>query len=184
MNYSQRVATTSRPIITLALWDELRIHFLHSIAVIVATYKIPYALIFNIDQTPSKFITTSKVTMAEKGSKHVVAGSNDKRAITLTLIETLSGDILPFQVIYQGKTARCLPKCKYPDGFVLSFNESHWSNECETLRLLDEILAPYITKVKTEQNLPLDQQFDNLECIQSPINLFSQGQVAGAGHPR
>ena len=85
MNYSQRVATTSRPIITLALWDELRIHFLHSIAVIVATYKIPDALIFNIDQTPSKFIATSKVTMAEKGSKHVaVAGSNDKRAITLT----------------------------------------------------------------------------------------------------
>ena len=54
MNLTRRVATTSRPVITHALWDELRTHFLHSIADFVATYNIPDELIFNIDQTPSK----------------------------------------------------------------------------------------------------------------------------------
>ena len=78
-------------------------------------------------------------------------------AITLTLIETLTGEILPFKVIYQGKTERCLPKDKYPDGFLVSFNEKHWSNEIETLRLLDELLHPHIEQVKVEQNLPVDQ---------------------------
>ena len=63
--------------ITRALWEELRTHFLHSIADYVATYSIPDELIFNIDQTPSKFITTGNVTMAEKGSKPVpLAGHN------------------------------------------------------------------------------------------------------------
>ena len=152
---TRRVATTSRPMITHTLWDELRAHFLHSLADYVATYNIPDELIFKIDQTPSKFITTGNMTMVEKGSKHVpLTGSNDRRAITLTLIETLSGDILPFQVIFKGKTERYLSKDKYPDGFLLSYNEKHCSNETETLRLLEKLFNPYIEKSKVEKNLP------------------------------
>ena len=38
-----------------------------------------------------------------------LAGSGDKRAITLTLTVTLDGKILPFQIIYGGKTNQSLP---------------------------------------------------------------------------
>ena len=55
---------------------------------------MPDELIFNVDQSPSKFIAATNVTMAEKGS------------ITLTLAETLSSAILPSQVIYKGKTRK------------------------------------------------------------------------------
>ena len=78
--------------------------------------------------------------MAEKNSKHVSKqGADDKRAITLKSAETLSGDMLPFQMIYTGKTSCSLPTGKFPEGFSLGFNKSHWSNEEEALRLLKEV---------------------------------------------
>ena len=87
--------------------------------------------------------------MAEKNSKHIPRkGGNDKRAITVTLAETLSGTILPFQLIYQGKTRRSLPAVRFAAGFSLSYNTKHCSNEVETIRLLNDIIAPYCTKVK------------------------------------
>ena len=49
--------------------------------------------------------------MAEQDGKHIsIAGGNDKRAITLTIVQSLTGLMVPCQVIYTGKTERCLPK--------------------------------------------------------------------------
>ena len=46
-------------------------------------------------------MATDNVTMAAKGEKHISrAGATDKRAITVTLAETLDGEILPAQLIY------------------------------------------------------------------------------------
>ena len=49
--------------------------------------------------------------------------------ITLVLAETLSGDMLPFQMKYTTKTSHSLPTAEFPEGFLLGFNKSHWSNE-------------------------------------------------------
>ena len=78
------------------------------------------------------------------------------RGVTATLSETLNGDILPFQIIYKGKTSRSLPSVKFPKGFCLSYNKSHWSNEAETIRLLQEVIKPYTQKSKKKLNLPVD----------------------------
>ena len=40
----------------------------------------------------------------------------------------------------------------------LSYNKSHWSNEKEMIRLLDEVIAPYVDKVKEDLNLPADSK--------------------------
>ena len=61
---------------------------------------------------------------------------DDKCAITLTLVKTLSGD-----VTYTSKTSRSLPTTEFPEGFLLRFKKSHWSNEEETLRLL-KVISP------------------------------------------
>ena len=45
----------------------------------------------------------------------------------------------------------------FPKGFSLSCNPTHWSNEKETLRLLDEVIVPYI-EVKERKNLPENQK--------------------------
>ena len=96
MKLVRRIVTTSRPVVTEALWVEIWTLFFHDICTFVQTYNIPDELIINVDQTSSKYVPTSSVTMAEKNSKHVTKeGPNDKRDITLTLAETLSGDMLP-----------------------------------------------------------------------------------------
>lgn len=164
MNFSRRRATTARPVITRSIWQETRTLFLHSIVNACLKYNIPDQLIINVDQTPSKYVASGKVTMAEKNSKHVPKfGSGDKRQITATYGETLDGDILPLQLIYKGKTKRSLPKMqnsveKFPAGFLLSQNEKHWSNEQETLQYIEKVLNPYLVKTKEELGLPQDQK--------------------------
>ncbi len=161
MSFSRRASTTSRPIITRSVWEELRDQFLHDIGTKVAENDIPDELIFNADQTPSKYVATSKVTMAKRNSKHVpIKGGGDKRAITITIIESLSGEFLPFQIIYKGKTKRSLPinASKDTHKFLFSFNMKHWSNEKETLRLIDHVLVPHIKEVKQNLNLPANQK--------------------------
>ena len=133
MYFSCRAVTTSRPIITRSLWAEVRSRYLFEIINNALKYSIPDELIINVDQTPSKFVATDNMTMAAKGEKHISrAGATDKRAITVTLCETLDGHILPFQLIYAGKTERSLQNVKFPRGFCLAYNSKHWSNENET----------------------------------------------------
>ena len=116
-------------------------------------------LILNIDQTPSKFVPTENVTMAETGSKHVSRkGRNDKCGMTVTLSETISGKILPFQLIYTGKTARSLPSVEFPNRFCLSYNPKQWSNEDETINLLESVVDPYFCQVREELGLQNDQK--------------------------
>ena len=62
-------------------------------------------------------------------------GADDKHPITLTLAETLSGDMLPFQMIYTGKKSHSLPTVEFSEGFLLGSNKLHWSNAEETLHL-------------------------------------------------
>ena len=68
---SRCVSTISRPIITRVLWEEISTQYLHEISSPTKSDQIPDELILNLDQIPSKFVAASKVTMAEKGSKHV-----------------------------------------------------------------------------------------------------------------
>ena len=92
-------------------------------------------MIINADQTPSKFVATDNIIMAAKRQKHISrAGSNDKRSITLTVCKSLDGKILPFQLIYKGKTQRLLPTVDFPNGFCLLYDEKHWSDVKETIQ--------------------------------------------------
>ena len=68
------------------------------------SHEIPDELILSLDQTSSKFVAASKVTIVEKGSKHVsIAGGREKRCIPSTVTENISGQLLSLQVIYKGK---------------------------------------------------------------------------------
>lgn len=153
----QRMKSTRRIAITKATWLEVKATFLHDIV----EDEIPDELILNFDQTPSKFVPRDNVTMAEKSSKHVSRrGSNDKCRITVTLAETLSGQIPQFPVIYTGKTSHSLPHVKFPAGFCLSYNEKHWSNKAKTMALVpvNKIIYPYVTKFKEELGLAESQK--------------------------
>ena len=92
--------------------------------------------------------------MAAKGEKHISrAEETDKRAKTATLCKSLDGCMLLSQPIYIGKTERSLPDFTFPDGLCLAFNQKSWSNETETTCLIEDLLVPYIKKVKEEKAL-------------------------------
>ena len=71
---------------------------------------------------------------------------------------SFKADFLPMQLIYAGKTTKCLPRFNFPDQYSLSFNETHYSNERESCKLIEEILKPYINKIIKQENLPVDQK--------------------------
>ena len=63
------------------------------------------------------------------------------------------------QIIYAGKTTACHPRgVHFPAGFLVSQNVRHWSNEEETLKLIDTVLHPYVVKKSPEAGLPEDQR--------------------------
>ena len=82
---------------------------------IVDLEDIPPALIINWDQTAIYYIPPASWTMGVEGSKRVdLAGKGDKRQITACFANTMEGDILPSQLVYEGKTPRCLTQVNFP----------------------------------------------------------------------
>ena len=155
--FSRRAATRSRPIITQSLWEDINTQYLHDIASAVRTYNIPEEFILNADQTPSKYVPTTNVTMTEQDRAHIsVRGGDDKRAITVTVTQGLSGKMLPFHIIFTGKTKRCLLKMLQVK--KISYFRIMKSIGVETLSLIDKIIVPYIENIKKYLQVPNDQK--------------------------
>ena len=156
MGFVSRAGTTAKVPISEDLKQEIELTYLHDIVKTIEEFNIPPSLVINLDQTPSKYVPGSKSTLDKRGTKNVpIAGSSDKRMITLTFAVTLDGKFLPMQIIYGGKTKQSLPRgVKFPSSFSLSCNPKHYSNEKEALKHLDEIIIPYIEEERERLDLP------------------------------
>ena len=123
----------------------LQHHFL--IVAIIEKHNIPKSLVFYRDQTPSKYVTAGRTTMTPKNSTRVgLAGSTDDCSIALTLTVTLDGKLIPFQLIYGGKTDPSLPKIVFPAKFSTSFNVKHYSKTEKVIKHLQEIAIAYVNE--------------------------------------
>ena len=71
-------------------------------------------------------------------------GVNDKRQITAFFCGSLTGNILPLQLIYSGKSARCHPHFKFPPDWHVTHSLRHWSNKETMLQYIKEIIVPYV----------------------------------------
>ena len=147
MGFTRRMKTTGKVEIPEGAKQEAELMFLHSIVTLMEEHNIPESLVMNLDQTPLKYVPVSNNTMAKRGVKTVaIAGSGDKRCITGTFVITLDGKFLPIQLIYGGKTKQSLPRYKFPESFSLSVNEKHFSNTAESIKIIEEIIVPYVEK--------------------------------------
>ncbi|THU84605.1 hypothetical protein K435DRAFT_616765, partial [Dendrothele bispora CBS 962.96] len=127
---------------------------------VIREYNVPAELRVNTDQTQTVYQQGTKATWEKKGSKQVPAvGINEKRAFTLVPSISASGEVLPFQAVFSGKTDVSVPG---PDarsyreakelGFQLvpSKGDNYWST-LETMKsLVNNIIAPYFEEKKTE----------------------------------
>lgn len=122
--------------------------------------------------------------MEKEGTKRVeVVAKDDKRQMTAVFAGSLSGDFLPPQLIYEGKTKRCLPCFQFPTTWNITNTANHWSNE-ETMKgYIEVVILPYINKKKEDLHLPDEQSalliFDNFkaQCTSSILTLLDNHNI-------
>ena len=154
MNMVKRQGTTKAKVMP-SDFEQLKVQFLSDIRTMVMMEDIPGELIINWDQAGLKYVPVPDWTFEQKGAKRVeIVGLDDKRQITVLLSCTLTGKLLPTQVIYGGKTPACLPKRASPGGWYLCYTENHWSNEETMMAYLSKILLPYVVSTRRDLNLP------------------------------
>ena len=99
---------------------EEKFTFQRNISVLVSEHDMAPCLIINIDQTPVSYLSS-------KGAKNIpIKGVNDKCQITATFGVSCTGEFLPIQLIYVGKTEKNLPKYLFPPSFLVAFTENYW----------------------------------------------------------
>ena len=158
MNFVKRKATTKKPKVTVENFEELKAQFLMDIKAIVTIEDIPDDMIVNWDQTAIKYIPLSNWTMAKEGSKRVeVVGIDDKRQITATFAASLSGNFLPVQMVYEGKTSKCHPPVKFPQGWHVTHTPNHWCNEDTMIDYIAAVIVPYMNEKRRQLSLDSKQ---------------------------
>ena len=114
--------TSTKAKISIENFEEVKKLFLHDIKCLKLLDEIPDELTINFDQTGINYVPMSSWTMEKQGEKRVeIIGKDDKRQITAVLAGTLSGEFLPVQLVYQGKTERCLPTFKFPNDWDIRY---------------------------------------------------------------
>ena len=150
-NVIEKTQTTGKVEPSPQFLAEEKFTFQRAISAAISEHDIPTSLVINLDQTPLSYVSLGKYTFSFKGAKNVpIRGVDDKKQITGTFAVTLTGNFLPMQLIYEGKTKRSLPKFNFPNSFSVTFTENHWSNTDKSVEFFEEIIFPYLDKVKKE----------------------------------
>ena len=156
MDFVKRKATTKKPKLTVSNFEELKDQFLMDIKAITSMEDIPDEMIVNWDQTAIIYISLSNWTVAKEGSRRVeVVGIDDKHQITATFAASLSGNFLPVQMVYEGKTIKCHPSVKFPDGWHITHTTNHWCNEDTMIDYIAAVIVPYMNEKRKHLSLDL-----------------------------
>ena len=149
-------------------WEKLCLRAFLRIAYGIKEEDIPSELFVNSDQTQVVYAQGSKLTWAKTGSRQVtVIGEDEKRAFTVVVSVSNSGELLPFQAIYQGYSTKTCPSKSAKDyaaadaaGFRFEFSKSktYWSTHETMHSLVDNIIEPYFAKQKATLGLPPSQK--------------------------
>ena len=132
MGFSRRRKTSVKVDLPAAAGKEIEYLFLYETVSGVDQYTNHDSLIIKFDQAPLKLVKCGNDTLAKKNSSNItIVEVSDRRSITATFAITLSGEFLPIQLIYEGKTTQSLPPYQFPAPFSLSVNEKHFSNNEE-----------------------------------------------------
>ena len=164
MEFVRRKASTAKSKFTVSNFEGLKRTFLDEVVATVVMEEIPPHLILNWDQTGLKIVPSSSWTMDRRGSRRVeLTGVDDKRMITAVFCGSLTGDFLPIQLIYKGKTPRCHPKFKFPSGWHITHSPKHWSNEETMIDYIESIIVPYVKSMRDEEDQPALVIIDNFK---------------------
>ncbi|KIJ38219.1 hypothetical protein M422DRAFT_146807, partial [Sphaerobolus stellatus SS14] len=167
LNWSDRATTRATQNVPVDAPAQIRRSFIHQ-AKLIRDFNIPDELRVNADQQQTHFQMGSDRTWAPSGDKQVAGvGKEEKRAFTLLVAVSASGELLPFQAIWDGVHIRSLPKLA-PEiatefrklGFLLELSKTntYWSTEETMKNWVINVLVPYFLHKKKKLGLPEDQE--------------------------
>lgn len=117
------------------------------VAAQIEMYDVHASLVVNLDQTGVHLVPASFWTYDSVGSSSVaIVGAEDKRQITAVIASSLYGDMLPLQLIFQGKTERCHPPATELSKSVrvhVTHTSNHWSSVATMQQWVENVLIPY-----------------------------------------
>lgn len=159
MAYSWRTRTTAASKLPTD-WRDQGIKMAKRIAFFMQLHKVHPSLVVNMDQTGAHLAPVDNKTYSTRGSKEVMLiGADDKRQITACIASSLDGNLLPLQLIFQGKTDACHPSVTNAATAArahITHSENHWSN-LETMKAyITEVLMPYADRRILEHSLAAD----------------------------
>ena len=158
MNWFKRKGTTQKKEPSKQFLLEEKLTFQKKIFGVIFEHDIPKEVIINLDQTPISYVSPGKCTFDVESVETVsIKGIDDKRQITATFAISMSGEFLPIQVIYEGKTKICLPKCTFAASFDATFSENHWSNTEKSLNFFNKIVLPPFKNNRKAKGYPDEQ---------------------------
>ena len=159
MQYTWRVRTGAAAKLP-ADWRAQGVEMARRIGFAMQVYKVHPSLVINMDQTGMMLAPVGSRTFELKGSKHVkVAAADDKRQITVCIASSLDGDLLPMQLIFQGKTDACHPPVTAAAQAAkvhITHSINHWSCQETMQQWITQLLTPYVARCAVQHNLPVD----------------------------
>lgn len=183
MNFVKRKGTTKAQVVP-SDFQSFRLQFVQDVKGVVTMEDIPSQLIINWDQTGIHYVPMSEWTTEKRGTKRVaITGISDKRQITAVFGGTSSGDFLPIQLVYQGKTKKCLPPVTFPADWDVTYSENHWSKEDTMKSYLRKVIIPCLEKKREDLHLPSNYPclviFDNFkaQCTDSILAMLTDNNI-------
>ena len=135
MNWVKRKGTTGKYEWPQQFLLEEKLTFLKKISGAIFYHDVPKELFY---------LSPGKQTFDVKDVKTVpIKGIDHKRLITATFSISMSGEILPIQVIYESKTIRCLSKYAFSKNLDVTFFENHRSNTENAIIFLKYVFSQF-----------------------------------------
>lgn len=141
----------------------------------ISKFNIHAVFVVNSDQTMVYFAANAKETYDAIGSKQVeVVGLDERRGFTLMVGISMSGEVLPFQAIYCGRSSASLPSPNAPGfkkatqelkfQFEYSKTDNHWSTIRTMKSYVTDILVPYFESHRNKLKLPNQICIWQIDC--------------------
>jgi hypothetical protein len=165
LGWSKRSGTQAGQKLPADAPDQMKNHAFR-LAVDIRDHSIPACCCVNCDQTGYNYGKPGACTYDPIGTNQVtIVGKEDKRSFTIMVGISMSGEVLPFQIMYAGMTAGSLPNINDPTSVFRAANDeakrlrfrfestkvagNHWSNINTMKSYVRNILSVYFNEKRT-----------------------------------
>ena len=116
----------------------------------ISTHSIPLELVIGWEQFDLPLVPDG-YSGGNEGDD--LGGGSGTRSIVGVIGATMSGSILPFQLVYDGDSEDCRPSFSFPSDFSIFHHPRQSSSKESIQNFITKIVLPYVRKVRCDKGL-------------------------------